>query len=119
MRLRRAESEVPDGLPPSSRRAPATPSPAGPLLPNKATAVCFKSGALRAVLFPRLRPARGVTPERRRAMAENIISLSTPFGAFTGTTVSRVHASVSGLGNVNLLGHDTDHRERLTVERTI
>ena len=37
-------------------------------------------------------------------MAENIISLSVPFGAFTDTTVSRVHASVSGLGNANPSG---------------
>ena len=31
-------------------------------------------------------------------MAENIIRLIEPSGRFTGTTVSRVHASVSGLG---------------------
>ena len=42
--------------------------------------------------------------------------LMTPFRAFTGTTVSRVHASVSRIGEREVSRHDTDHRVRLTVE---
>ena len=78
--------------------------PAGPLLPNNAIAVCFRSGALRARAVPSAPACSGVTPGRRRAMAENIIRLMTPPGRFTGTTVSRVHACVSRSGNAKPSG---------------